>query len=584
MARKTNSRAPQSRETNEDRSDRPNNFRDGASDAHASRTRSGKRAKRNSKTTRDTSSANSGASSNTNHYGWYVPNQDIVNDVSTTFFSYRTGDFMPVACSNWTTQPAQSGFKSLSFESSSYAMPGILWVDFVPVFGNLVDPSSAGNVAATAVYSWIRHANSGARNYDRTDLMLYLLAMDSIYAGITTCQRILSTVMMYNRWNSYTPNVLLRAMGVGSQEGIDGDLAEMRFKLNAMILKASTLAAPATMPIYDRHAYMCANVYVDEPNATAQFYLFRPQYLLKFGYDQKGAGCLNFVSMLDPAGAPKTTWRYIFSVVEDCINALYGDEDAGIMSGDILKAYGESGLVKLSTVPTDLVLTPVYDHDLLVQLHNATMHGAVYATEQSTTEKPTYDNFGIYQEIPDTNAAGPYLVNRFTVSSAIGPINPDSASHILLDLHMEPTAEAVMRSTRLMNHIVYQAGFTSDTRPQIDWLRTELGSEIVLHAYVMWYEPTSSDPMGVSSGSILSSYVPYSDLNQAMLSLLLRWQTFTLAPRLFVAPSSASGAASALLPFGQLDRVTALSFAELDRINRVALLGLFNIPRLTLNQ
>ena len=561
----------------------PNNTMDGAErDEKFQRdnsqvTTSSKRSGRNKAAKNGASDAASSSGRNSNHYGWYVPNQDIVNDVSSTFFSYRTGDQMPVACTDYQVDAAPTNFQSFSFRSGDYAMPGVIALDFMPTYGNLTAPSSAGNVAATAVYSWIRHANSGARNYDRTDLMLYLLAMDSIYCGITVCQRIISTVMMYNRWNSYTPDVLLRAMGIGKQENIAGDLAQMRYRLNSMILKASTLAVPATMPIYERHAYMCSNVYVDEPNATAQFYLFKPQYLYKFGYDTKNAGCLTLVEMLKNSGAPSTTWQDIFSIVEGCIDALYGDEDAGIMSGDILKAYGESGLMKLATVTTDTVLVPIYDHDLLIQMHNATLHGGVF---QTTTEGG--DNFGIYQVIPDSNTVGPYLENRFTFQCAIGPQTPSRASHIILDLHTEPTVESVMRSTRLMNHLVYKSGGSATVRPLIDWDLSELGSDVAFRATVFWYNSESSDPMGITTGYVNNTFIPPAKMSDATMTALWRMLTFTLAPRLLVAPTASTSAASSLIPFAQLDRVTALSFDELDRINRVALLGLFNIPRLTL--
>lgn len=107
-------------------------------------TSSSKRSGRNKTAKNSASDAASSSSRNSNHYGWYVPNQDIVNDVSSTFFSYRTGDQMPVACTDYKVGSAPANFQSFSFRSGDYAMPGVIALDFMPTYGNLTAPSSAG--------------------------------------------------------------------------------------------------------------------------------------------------------------------------------------------------------------------------------------------------------------------------------------------------------------------------------------------------------------------------------------------------------------------------------------------------------
>ena len=207
-----------------------------------------------------------------NHISWYVPDPNMLKDVASIPFNFRVGDRMPVTMGQ--TTPADT-----KFYQEDWVEPGIYSVRFLPTYGDLTDAQSAGNVASTAVYSWVRHANSGSRNYDSVDLMLYLLAMDSIYMGITWCQRLIANVMAYSRVNIYPPAGFIKSMGVQWTDSVAGDLPSMRNRLNQMILKATTLAVPRALPIYERHAFMCANIYADNTEERTQFYIFNPDYL-----------------------------------------------------------------------------------------------------------------------------------------------------------------------------------------------------------------------------------------------------------------------------------------------------------------
>nr|DAH42193.1 MAG TPA: capsid [Picobirnaviridae sp.] len=509
-----------------------------------------------------------------NHSGWYDADPKLTQDVSNVFFSYRTGDKMPVAMKMTSITGTDS--HALGYDTVPFVMPGILSIGYTPVYGNLSSAQSAGNIASTAVYSFVRHANSGSRNYDHVDYMLYLMAMDSIYSAIVYCQRLIATVMTFNRWNTYTPNALLTAMGCQPTDGIAGELPEMRFRLNSMILKATTLAVPAAFPIYERHAFMNSNVYVDEPNDTAQFYLFTPRQLYQFAYDTSNAGYLKLVDFAtnDAANAAALrTWRQLFDITEGLINSVYGDEDAGIMSGDTLKAYGESGLVHLATVPSDLALVPVYDHDMLEQIHNATLHGKLIKPATATADP------GIYQVNPAPNVSGPYLSNSFSVTNAIAATASTSAHSVLLDLHQEPSPEAVMRATRLMNHIVFKQAGADAQVPEIDWALSELSSEIANDCAVYWFTNT-----GTIAGTRFDRNY-WGDANSFGVTGVEAWvriTTFSLHPTLWVLPKFDGTRPAIALPLASLDRATALSFASLDRLNQAALLGLFNVPRLTL--
>lgn len=499
-----------------------------------------------------------------NHISWYVPDPNLLADVASVPFNYRIGDTLPIGTATSTTGVLVDG---------TWVEPGSCTIRFVPTYGDLVDSQSAGNIASTAVYSWVRHANSGSRNYDAVDLMLYLLAMDSIYAGITWCQRLISCIMGYSRDSVYPPRGWIESMGVSFNTSLIGDLPAMRARLNSMILKATTLAVPRTLPIYERHAFMCSNVYCDNTEQVTQYYVFNPDVLWKFQLEssESAKGMLAPVKFgtigltneagyatLSSSGAP---WDQYFNVVEELINSLYGDEDAGIMSGDILKAYGTEGIFKLTTVPEDLVVVPIYDAEMLEQIHSAYAVG-----------KFDLNNSTIKQDIP-TTATSPYLVAALNFTNA-GKLGLISRSR-LLDLHLDVTPENIMRATRLCG--------PADT---LNSAVSGYGTEIVTWISAIVWDPAlgfrsytvDSEPAWFTYDG--TSYSPSPTQTYASMYL----DTFFRAPILYpkVAFYSGSTTRDRQIPFGMTSKCTVLSSENLRQLNQVAILGCFNVPRLTL--
>lgn len=506
----------------------------------------------------------------TNHIGWYVSDPNQFSNAANIYFSNRVGDPIVDAA-------LVGGSATTSGGRSKFYMPGIMNVRFTPTYGELYEPDSPGNVASNAVYSWVRHANSGSRNYDAVDLMLYLLAMDNVYMGITWLQRMIGIVMMYNRWNTYTPGKLLAATGV-NEEGIGdgtiyGDLAAMRYRLNNIILKATTLAVPNALPIYERHAYMCSSIYVDEPNEMGQFYIFSPVGLWRFELDDRNAGSLKFVKFDQYIGETIGTfkWTHYFDLVESLIDAIYTDEDAGIMSGDILKAYGPESLVKLATIPDDMVVVPIYDHEMLVQIHNATIWGGV----DTLGSHPAV----IKQVIPD-DSTSPYLTMDLELSGKLNGLAvwPD----FVLDLHMDPTNEAVMRSTRLMAYI-----FSETEDLPIDHERSSYATEIV-NAVTIYTYMNSTDDQNHYEFVAIPAPKPFKQswMDPQFYKYVWAASTFTLAPMLYVPvmPRNADPVTYDYYPMSRFDRWTVMPVENLRRLNETAVLACFNVPRLSLGR
>lgn len=503
-----------------------------------------------------------------NHISWYVPDPNMLKDVASIPFNFRVGDRLPIAMGQ-----AVSG--NTAFSQYEWVEPGIFSVRFLPTYGDLIDAQSAGNVASTAVYSWVRHANSGSRNYDSVDLMLYLLAMDSIYMGITWCQRLLANTMAYSRVNIYPPAGLIKAMGVQWSDALVGDLPAMRHRLNQMILKATTLAVPRALPIYERHAFMCANIYADNTEERTQFYIFNPDYLWQFGLDGEGKGMLSPVKFC-AAGLPSSngksqlnggvTWQTMFGVVESLINALYGDEFAGIKSGDITKAYGRDQLFELATIPDNIIADPLYDGEFLEQIHNAFAVGQV---KQSATS--------IKQVIPDPTVSNPYLVANYGID-IIGSTGVMIPLDHAFDLHMDISPENVMRASRLSGPTVINSDNTV----------VGVGTEIVTTLGVVEFDYAAGDFVMYTSNSV-PNVAPFNDgawaVSDGLMRFMLKSQSFFRSPIIYPVIGMAITSVSTrdfAFPIGETSKVTVLSATNRKQLNEVAMLGCFNVPRLTL--
>lgn len=71
--------------------------------------------------------------------------------------------------------------------------------------------------------------------------------------------------------------------------------------------------------------------------------------------------------------------------IEGQLGRVYLDEDINIMSGDILKAYGESGLYSLPMLGEEEQIEISHDADLLEQFKNSNVLDLPGATLATTT-------------------------------------------------------------------------------------------------------------------------------------------------------------------------------------------------------
>lgn len=323
-----------------------------------------------------------------NDLTWYAPNEQIARDLGNVPYSGFNGaeyTFTNRSLKEMKTGPItnpRAKARNISPVVTA-TIPGVFVYKYIPNLGRS-GATSAVNIAAKAVYSWVRHANSGRANYESVDLMLYIGAMDSIYLRVHELKRVFRLVQTYVMRNRDIPKNILLALGVDIQDTIQ-NLAAYRARFNVLISKINTLAVPNTFKLFDRRALLGSIVLTDDKDRPTQLIVPKTDGFYNYSataYNTGGAlvwaDTLHLTqdtaAITDDPEVVLSGMRFsvgnLLNQLDNAISILLADEDINIMSGDIIKAYG-SELYKLPLLAEEEIQEFTYDVDLLQQFKNS---------------------------------------------------------------------------------------------------------------------------------------------------------------------------------------------------------------------
>lgn len=305
-----------------------------------------------------------------NDASWYAQTPQLLSDSASLSYSWPVGNRMRI------DDPSKFVFLTPQGEVTNYtvdglynkAVSGVMGIEITPTIGRSSDQNSAVNTAARNIYSFVRHANSGHANYEASDLMMYLLAMDNLYSSLMYLQRTYGLLQLYSVVNRYYPLSVINTCRLDAADLLE-NLADFRYFINNMAVKIGSLCVPNTMPYMARHLQLYSSVYLDDDQPKAQSYIYFPRGFYQYNELTGGAGQLDFVEW-GTEDTPKLKFSDIVTLMNNMCNAILASEDMNIMSGDILKAYGYDKIVKISTIPEDFIIVPEYNAEILTQISN----------------------------------------------------------------------------------------------------------------------------------------------------------------------------------------------------------------------
>lgn len=319
-----------------------------------------------------------------NDPSWYNNIVPAVNDYANIPFNIPTGASFSLGKGDDTVVKQQSTIKGV---------PGIMTIEVMPTIGSAQAPTDGVNLGATQLYSMIRKANSGAKNYDPSDVMLTVLAMDSAYMLYEYLLRAYRSIGVYNSMNRYEPNALLYAQGFGTE--ICTQMADFRGLLDLFAYQLGSINVPDVFSFVRRHSWLFSHVYCDSESAKAQLYMYMPAGFYKYTEGQAGEPTsLDYVPWSELFGSDVITdLATIKSAIDTIMQPILGSQDIGIISGDIAKAFDSAGFIKIQPVADHEALVPEYNLEVIEQMVNCdilsydsmTPHNAQINVDNSST-------------------------------------------------------------------------------------------------------------------------------------------------------------------------------------------------------
>lgn len=403
--------------------------------------------------------------SKTNDPSWYATDPALLRDAASIPFSWSVGT------------PIDMNLKPIpgatEYNNTKYVVPGIMTLQVMPTFGLSLDKTSPLNIASTAMYSFVRHANSGHSNYAAPDLMIYATAFTQVYSALNWCQRLYGLMTLYSQRNRYLPKGLIECQNVNFDD-ILNNLANFRYGINLAISRAASFAVPANMSLFQREAFLYQNVYTEGETVKDQLYMYTPHGFMFYVEDETGSH-LDFkpLSEFDVDNKPMTV-QNILDMVNQMLLPLIGSEDINIMSGDILKAYGASGIIKLASLGEQYPIVPMYDKAVLEQMKNATI-------------LPLCTTIGLRQ-----SKNKEYLISSVALPDAMETDNSKlveirlcDSNRILTTSEYDPQPSTVMENSRMM--AISVGARTADSDLSIVKHPIVCGSEVVRYCYFWRY-------------------------------------------------------------------------------------------------
>lgn len=552
---------------------------------------------------------NPAVGSKPNDVSWYTSNPELLKAGASFAYGYPLGSPAYLNNENYV-------------DAGKLIVSGISAIDVIPHLGVSVDASSPLNQAVRKIYSFIRHANSGARNYDPADLGMYIGAMDQIYTMFWYGVRAYGTAQIYNPQNRYVPFALLEAQRFNAAD-VMKNLAKLRYGLNRIATIVNNLTVPDTMTLFKRHRWLFSGIYADGTSPKAQVYMLRPAGYFKFGLETGTyAGKLSYTSLYNSELFTVDSYLDLLDSMVKPILTNY-DEDFGLIAGDIMKAYDVSQLYKLPAVPENYVVVPSYSEEVLSQIQNATLIGNYI------------NNFNYTQEVDIHSPNAGAILNNPTVdvSMIVDTDNVDTNLEGLTNLKLKnfvsgcqnrlislsldnPTPEDTMVATRLTAMLgepaMYEASPISGTKSiQITAKNVPIltaGTEFAtrLHIYKVEgygenyniselemdmdaYIPKVTEELLTEGGSVASMTIHDAGIDK-YLSISVRNSHFRYHPMLVATRMNLRLVVNANKKLNnvritdisnfynfEIDNYTVLDKNNLSQLNEIAVLALLNI-------
>lgn len=514
------------------------------------------------------------SASRRNELAWYNQNPLLTKAAASVPFPYRTG--MAIANPWGTTYMGDKTPYASNRDMDS--IPGLMAIRWIPSAGYSNSVTSPISMAARDLYSKIRSAFSGSVQVDAPDLIIHLLAMDSVYSYIEFLKRVFKIVNTFTPHNLLTPELMLRSMGF-TDDAI-GQLKSRKYELygaiNELVLMTNKFSVPDVLPLFARHTWMNSRVYSDANTLNSQLYMFYQLDYLRFDVNESGVGGLGTQTLdLTSLRASKDIIGVLFDFGNAMLQHLSDWDDAYIINGYIQRAFGDGPMVKVEQLSDiNAKLEIVYDEVVLSQIENLNVaptfvEGTDTGIKTSITQQATSNIVYAKTEVPNSKDVGMYYTRP---------------SFISINSRFDTPSEGdVVEATRLKS--VWDGVGSSKDNAYASICGTEVVTKIDMVHYI--YDIAGNqviETIPFSNLVVMLSNVN-EDTGSISVSAMQRFvrgvgllSTFDWHPIVPVGTAFSAGGAAVADTYtcGDVHNMTSINTSQLAEINKICLYSEFN--------
>lgn len=491
-----------------------------------------------------------------NDISWYDKNPNLLLAAGSIPYPYRPGMKLNLGSVKFTSTATTATPLEMN-------IPGVMalgWAPSVGISNSATDPAS---VAAKEIYAKVRAKYSGALEVDAPDFMMYLMALDSIYAYIAYLKRVYRTINAYTPQNYELPDTALKAMGFSETQCTElrQNKTMLWQNINTLVLQSRKFTCPAIMDIFNRHYWMSDNVYMDAPTINSQLYIFKPTALFEFTEEELPSGGTasalqyKYLTWYSVTKGNLIPTMYNFGLT--MVDALVAWDDAYTINGYLQRAYEGVPNFYVEEIPQDAILEPVYSEEVLMQIENS--------NTPITGNMVDLTSCKVTQDV-STNSI--VFSSVFTVSQTLETWKQggDNAPIMVSIRSDSPTVADTTVATRLkvVEQITWDATTSNVTSVQYD-----TGSEIPL-SWSIYY----SGIVGTySSFFFVLNETDYSKLVTQLTATMFDWHPISIC---VVAATMEDPNQPIVAPMGDLHNVTLIDKITLQNLHRICLYSEFN--------
>lgn len=502
-----------------------------------------------------------------NDPSWYNKLNTLVTDVANVPFTTQLG--------------TAAQFNNDYFTASDF--PAVCALYTQPIPGIARSSTDGVNLAATGVYQFMRSKLSTVASYAAADVMMYILAIDSILYTYVHIARLFGLVNLYSSLNLNFPNTLFRACGF-EKEAIDdfkNHINDYRSQFNTLIYKASALYLPTDFSITARHSWLFGNIFSDHKDIKGQMYLHVPiaAWRLNEQYSDQGTA-LEMVQIGRSVGTSTgytATMAGLLTTFDSMVEAIRNSDSMNKIAADMKRAFEGRTQWSFNWIDESFMVVPTQSTEVMTQIENTTiLPNAPIWYFNSNADEAFKKSWHITQSVDkNTVVFDPIMLNDKTVPSINQTGNLFMANR-LANMHWNnPTNDDVLVMTRNTNFIYGPESPFAGTL-------TSAGSDLVCGC-VLFYN--KDNPIHSSASDLAAQRVEF--INSFAGDLASAWSTFDWAPIVYNAfplptpdPDEIPWQKGSVSPICELDNYTFIDYNLVDKINNMVIMSMWNIPQI----